>query len=113
MENGWRLGGNSVQGIVLEKSGLRISFNIRVETAKGVLWAGCMRRKAFESVSSAPAATQLSIQQVQGCLGHMNEDSTRKAATALGWRLTPGSLSPCEGCAIGKRRQKNDPKDTG
>jgi hypothetical protein len=29
-----------------------------VETAKGVLWAGCMRRKAFETVSSAPAVTQ-------------------------------------------------------
>jgi hypothetical protein len=31
MENGWRLGGDSVQGIILEKNGLRMSFDIRVE----------------------------------------------------------------------------------
>jgi hypothetical protein len=106
MENGWCLGGNSAQGIVLQKNGLGIRFDIRVETAKGVLLAGCMRRKAFEPVSSAPAVTQLSIQQAHSRLGHMSEDSTRKAAIALGWKLIPGSLSPCEGCAIGKGRQK-------
>jgi hypothetical protein len=43
----------------------------------------------------------------------MSEEATRKAAKALGWKLTAGSLAPCENCAIGKGRQKNLPKATG
>jgi hypothetical protein len=113
MESGWRLGGNRTQGIVLEKDGLRMCFDIRIETAKGVLWAGCMKRRSVESMASAPALSRLTIQQAHGRLGHISEESTRRAAKALGWNLIPGSLSPCESCAIGKGRQKNVPKDTG
>jgi hypothetical protein len=32
----------------------------------------------------------------------MSEIATRQAAKALGWTLTPGSMTPCEMCAIGK-----------
>jgi hypothetical protein len=46
-------------------------------------------------------------------LGHMSEIATRQAAKALGWTLTPGSMTPCEMCAIGKGRQKNLPQDSG
>jgi hypothetical protein len=112
--NGWRLGGNNVKGIILERDGHKMCFDIRIETKKGVLWAGCMKRNNTEQMGIGLATSpQLTVQMAHGRLGHMSEDSTRKAAKALGWRLVPGNMSPCEDCAIGKGRQKNVPKDTG
>jgi hypothetical protein len=45
--------------------------------------------------------TSLTVQVAHGRLEHMSEDSTRKVAKALGWRLVPGNMSPCEDFAIG------------
>jgi hypothetical protein len=89
-------------------------FDIRIETAKGVSWAICMRRKVMETSAMAPVvANKKSIHQAHSLLGHMCEEATRKAAKTLAWTLTAGSLGPCESCAIGKGRQRNLPKDTG
>jgi hypothetical protein len=43
MENGWDLGGNKHDGIWIEKDGVRICFDIRIETRKGVIWAACFK----------------------------------------------------------------------
>jgi hypothetical protein len=72
--------------------------------------------KRVDGETAAVAAdlnAKLSIQQAHARLGHMSETATRQAAKALGWTLTPGSMTPCEMCAIGKGRQKNLPKDSG
>jgi hypothetical protein len=114
MENGWRLGGNNVQGIILERARHKMCFDIRIETKKGVLWVGCMKRYNTEQMGIGLATgPQLTGQMAHGRLGRMSEDSTTKAAKALDWSLVPGNVSPCEDCAIGKGRQKNVPKDTG
>jgi hypothetical protein len=34
---------------ILSKNGTEIRFDIRIETAKGVLWAACMKRKTLET----------------------------------------------------------------
>jgi hypothetical protein len=60
-------------------------FDTRIETAKGVLWAVCMKRKVMEAAIVASAvASPLFIQQVQLRLGHLSEEATRKAAKTLG-----------------------------
>jgi hypothetical protein len=56
-------------------------FNVRVETAKEVLWAAYMRRKTLETAAVASAAvTQLSIQQAHLRVGHMSEEEKHKEA---------------------------------
>ena len=39
--------------------------------------------------------------------GHCDETRTRKMAKAQGFRITRGTLGPCEACAAGKAKQKN------
>jgi hypothetical protein len=73
-----------------------------------------MKRSSPECVAVAPAVMlPLSVEQAHFRLGHMSEQATRKMATAIGWKLTAGSMTLCESCAIGKGRQKNLPKDNG
>jgi hypothetical protein len=110
LENDWTLSGDKLRGLTLSKDGNEIRFDIRIETAKGVLWAGWMKRKTVEINATA---VSLSIKQAHLRLGHLSEEATRKASKALWWKLTAGSVAPCEDCAIGKGRQKNLPKDTG
>ena len=52
------------------------------------------------------------MNQAHARLGHMNENKTRKTAKALGWILKPGNFETCIGCAEGKSKQKNVPKET-
>jgi hypothetical protein len=114
MESGWELSGDKMRGIVLSKNGVEMCFDISVETAKGVLWAACMKRSSPECVAVAPAVMlPLSVEQAHFRLGHMSEKATRKTAEAIGWKLMAGSMAPCESCAIGKGRQKNVTKDDG
>jgi hypothetical protein len=114
MESGWQVGGNKAQGIVLERNGFKLCFDIRIETARGVLCAACIKRKVPEPMATAVVMSpKMNITLAHGRLGHMSEESTRKAAKALGWKIIPGSLAPCEDCEIGKGRRKNLLKDTG
>jgi hypothetical protein len=88
MESGWELAGDKHAGIILKKHDTRMCFDIRIETAKGVLWAICMKRKVVETAAVASViSTPISIQQAHLRLGHRSEVPTRKAAKALGWRL--------------------------
>ena len=54
----------------------------------------------------------LTVNQAHVRLGHMNEDHVRKTAKVLGWMLKPGGFMVCNGCAEGKAKQKNVPKET-
>jgi hypothetical protein len=86
MESGWELSGDKVRGIVLSKNGVEMCFEIRVETAKGVLWAACMKCSPPKSVAVAPVVMlPLSLEHAHLRLGHMSEEATKKAATAIGW----------------------------
>jgi hypothetical protein len=64
MENGWRLAGDRKAGIILSKDNIEMRFDTRIETAKGVLWAICMKRKGMETAALAPVvANKKSIHQ--------------------------------------------------
>jgi hypothetical protein len=64
---------------------MQMGFDTRVETAKGVLWAACMKRSTSESVAVAPVVpTPLSIEQAHLRLRHMSEEATRVATKAIG-----------------------------
>ena len=52
----------------------------------------------------------MTIEQAHVRLGHSSEDATRKAAKALNWTLTKGTMKPCDACAAAKAKQKNVPK---
>jgi hypothetical protein len=83
MDSGWELGGNRHDGLWIEKNGVRICFDIRIETRKGVIWAACFQRIDGETaVVAADLNVKLSIQQAHARLGHMSETATRQAAKA-------------------------------
>ena len=44
MEEGYKVVGTKTDGLSVEKRGLIIKFDIRVETPKGVLWCAYIRR---------------------------------------------------------------------
>jgi hypothetical protein len=113
MEQGWTLGGNKGEGIWLKKNGNTLKFDIRLDTAEGVVWCACLKRVFSENSSVGTAVKQLSIQHAHYFLGHMGQANTSAVAKDLGWQLTRGSLHNCEDCAIGKGRQKNVPKIAG
>jgi hypothetical protein len=80
MEQGWTLGGNKGKGIWLEKNGNTLKFDIRLDTAEGVVWCACLKRVFSENSSVGTAIKQLSIQQAHYFLGHMGEANTRAVA---------------------------------
>ena len=78
----------------------------------GFLWAIYLKRVTLndgEVVAAITPNTHLAmhIGKAHNLLGHMNEDMTRKSATALGWTITRGALGPCGHCAESKARRKN------
>ena len=125
MEEGYKVVGTKKDGLSVEKRGLIIKFDIRVETPKGVLWCAYIRRpedtgevaagmsddnkgdnQPNESVK-LNSAIKMSIDRAHAILGHSSEAKTRETAAALGILITRGALKTCESCAISKARQKN------
>jgi hypothetical protein len=97
------LGGDGTNGITLTKQNNVLSFDIPIETPKGIVYAMYVRG----SEVAAPAlSTTMSIEKAHKLLGHQSEDATRKMAKNLGWTLTKGHMSPCLPCTIGKAKQK-------
>ena len=113
MLEGWTLGGDK-EAIWLSKGDQTITFDIKIPTPKGVIYAMYMKRD--DEVAGAgvtnDAPLTMSIAQAHDKLGHCSEDATRRGAKALGWHLTKGSLKPCAACAAAKAKQKNVPKYT-
>jgi hypothetical protein len=96
----------------LKKGGHEITFDIVINTPKGVVYAMYFRRDSELAGAATDKTVKLTIQQAHDRLGHFGEDATRQTAKQLGWELTKGSLKPCESCAAaGKAKQRNIPKD--
>jgi hypothetical protein len=109
MKQGWTLGGDKMKGITLKKEGKELTFDIPVETPKGVVYAMYMRRTEV----AAPAfPINMSIEKAHRLLGHQSEEATRKTAKHLGWNITKGALPVCLSCTIGKAKQKNTVKSS-
>jgi hypothetical protein len=56
------------------------------------------------AVSSKPM--RMTIRKAHDLLGHMNEETTQKAAVGLGWAITKGALGVCKACAVAKSKKK-------
>ena len=112
MQNkGWLLFGNKYK-IWIEKEGRKVTFDIKIPTPKGAVFA--IYLKPANSIETANAITdvkKMTIQQAHEWLGHIGEDAVRKIVKAMNWIILPGQLSPCEACAVGKARQRHLPKD--
>ena len=57
--------------------------------------------------ASSSYSKSLSIKVAHDLFGHCDEARTRKMAEAQGFKITRGTLGPCEACAAGKAKQKN------
>ena len=96
--------------IAYTKGDSKLVFDIKIKSPEGMLLATRLKRTATEVGGAAANEAQnkmVNIQHAHEVLGHMDEAATRKAAKALGWIITPGSLRKCESCAISKAKQKN------
>lgn len=109
MSKCWKLIGEKDK-LILMKGKDEINFDIAIPTPKGVIYTMHIKRDA--EINGAMIDQKITIQQAHDKLGHCGEDMTRRAAKVLGWKLTVGTMKPCEACAIGKAKQKNITKIT-
>ena len=110
MKLGWNLSGNNKEGIILSKGNNVIRFDIPVSTPEGVLWCIYLQRLDSTSTSNEEATfvqVQYSIDKTHEILGHLSDTITRKICGHLDWKLSRGTLQPCESCGIGKATQRN------
>ncbi len=99
MEEGHLVKANKKDGIITQKGGQFIKFNIRIKTLKGVLqWAYIRRKEPAESkialessnfkCDNQPAesekglksAIKMNIERAHAILGQSNNDTTQKTA---------------------------------
>ena len=114
--NGWKVSGDDTS-IVLHKGDMKVVFDIKINTDKGVVCAADMQRVTINETGAVNAERPIkevkqSIKQAHGKVGHPSEELTRMIAKALEWTITRGSLGPCEACAVSKAKQKNVPKES-
>jgi len=93
-KKGWKLSGDD-DAIVLTMNDKTITFDIKIPTPKGLLYAMYMKRLVSEVAGAgADCGAKLSIREIHDKLGHVNEDMARKTANAIGWNLTVGGMRP-------------------
>jgi hypothetical protein len=106
---GWILGRDTKE-IWLTKDGHPMSFDIAISTPKGVLFAMYIWQDTEVAGATTDKRQTMTIQQDHDRLAHSGEENTRKTANELVWRITRGSLKPCDACSTGKAKQKKVPK---
>mgnify|MGYP006178161795 FL=1 len=112
-------------GAYMAKGGVKIMFDIVVNTNHGRLYAIQLKRGAgqFAGQFEGNEVTMIKSDVLPGCtpksgvtmnimqahqrLGHPSEEITRKIAKELNWSITRGALGVCEPCSVAKARQKN------
>jgi hypothetical protein len=75
MRQGWKLGGDNMNGITLEKKDKVLKFDIPIETPKGVVYAMYVRRS---EIAAPVMPTIMNIEKAHRVLGHQSEEATRK-----------------------------------
>ncbi len=99
-----------------------ITFDIRVETPKGVLWCANITRNNNE-VTAGSSDNQLEVEEktaskkelqpalitnidrAHAILGHAGEDATQKMMAVLNMLITRGGMKSCKSCAVAKAKQ--------
>jgi hypothetical protein len=77
MKQGWTLGGDQINGIILSKDQHTLKFDIPIDTPEGVVFAMYAKRT---EVGSAAVSTTMNIEKAHRLLGHQSEEATRKTA---------------------------------
>ena len=113
MKNGWKIVKGDDSGIVVSNDADEsIEFDIVINTSKGLIFACKFIRTVKLSLVSMAVGTKMSIDTVHSLLGHLHEDASRNVAKYLGWKISHGSMKPCEHCAKAKAKQKNVVKES-
>ena len=86
MNGGWKLISES-EKIRLKKGNQEVTFDIKIPTPKGAVYAMYLSRENEIGGSATEVGTKMMIQQVHERLGHCGEEATRKTAKELGWTL--------------------------
>ena len=112
VKEGWKLYGD-VDKIELKKGAITITFDIKIQTPKGVLFGIYFKRSTTNdevsnvAISSVSSDRPISVDKAHGLFGHSYEEATRATAKALNMQLTRGVMKPCLACSISKAKQKN------
>jgi hypothetical protein len=112
MKDGWTLGGNYATGITIQKGNKKVTFDLKINTRKGVVFAVYLKRNKEVANVMTDIVKHMGIMEAHDKIGHGDERSTRKAAEALDIVITRGTMQPCEACTIAKAKQKNVPKES-
>jgi hypothetical protein len=106
VNNGWILGGD-YETMWLTKGERTVTFDIKIPTPKGTLYAMYFKRESKPEIAAVriQEAVKVNYQEMHDKLEHCNEDMTRKAAKLLGFDIASGNVSPCEACTIAKAKQ--------
>ena len=106
LQDGFKMSGDK-DAIRLTKGKQELVFDIKIGTAKGMLYGIYLKRVGGETGMAGKDTITLSIKDAHEKLGHVDEEKIRQTAKELGWTLTKGKLLPCEECAQGKAKQKD------
>ena len=107
LKEGCRLEGNATE-LTVSIGNRKYRFDNKIKSGKGFVF-GIRINSDGKSTSSVPVQTSHHIQIIHERLGHPGENITRSTAKNLGMKLH-GTLKHCDGCVLGKMRQKNIPK---
>jgi hypothetical protein len=110
-EKGWLMSGNS-ESIVVSKDGMQMKFDIKINTARGAIFAVYFKRIAVDVGLGSIAVHKWNLDVLHRRFGHSSDDATRATAKALGYEVARGSMKPCMACTISKAKQKNVEKNS-
>jgi hypothetical protein len=113
MNSGLKLQGDE-NSISLRKHSKQLTFNIKIQTMRGVLFAVKINKRVEVNAivdKMLKKVKKMTLMKAHHQLEHLAIQATKDAAVHLGWHLK-GNFERCEDRAIGKGRQKKVNKTT-
>ena len=108
---GWKVEGNKTMGLRLSKGDRNVTFDLPVYTTEGVLFTMYVKRQNPVTERSDFEVScfncKYTYQQAHRLLGRTNKEYTQKTAKHLNWDVKEVWNIKCEGCGIGRVKQKN------
>jgi hypothetical protein len=103
MQSRLKLEGNEIQ-ISLTKNNKKLSFDIKIETSRGVLFA--VRIENGQELMTATVANKLKhkkvdIDEAHALFGHLLIKMTQNISKTIGWQLMC-EANRCKHCAISR-----------
>jgi len=104
LKEGCSLEGNASE-LTVSIGNRKYRFDNKIKSGKGFVF-GIKINTDGKTTSSMPMKTSYHVQKIHERLGHPGENITRSTAKNLGMNLH-GTMKHCDGCVMGKMRQKN------